>query len=192
MFGHGIEQEAMLVIIAVWRLRGRLGPCSCADRRICIRLKCPDARRWLSALTTSRKTYVLTICSAEVLARWLQLIPLLHSILRSPIFMLTRSTSLPLTVTIFDYVKVAGALSAEVKTLGDFQHSVTTSCLQLGVWCDQLLQSCDWRATVLCWTCSFCCYSTVKAIASFVTVVSEIRKPCFCLHVRCNLHNISA
>lgn len=126
---YNVEQETVCVMIAEWWRR--LGPCSCTDRRrICIRLKCPDARRWLSALMTSRKTYILTICSAEVLARWLQLIPLLHSILRSPIFMLTWSTSLPSTVTVFYSVESAGALLTEVKILGDFRNSLTTSCLQ--------------------------------------------------------------
>jgi len=52
---------------------------------------------------------ILTICSAEVLARWLQLIPLLHSILCSPIFMLTRSSSLPSTVTVFDSCRGCGS-----------------------------------------------------------------------------------
>lgn len=116
---------------------------------------------------------ILTICSAEVLARWLQLIPLLHSILCSPIFMLTRSSSLPSTVTVFDSVEGAGALSIEVKILGDFRNCLTTSCLQSCLclmWLAAPIRR--WHATVLCWKYSFSCYRTVyKPDASFVMVI---------------------
>ena len=89
----------------------------------------------------SHKTYLLATCSAEVTVASLQLVPLLHSILCCPILKPMRSTSLPSTKTVFDFVKIVGVLLAEVKILGDVLNSLTTSGLQFCFRSSLLFQS---------------------------------------------------
>jgi len=105
----------------------------------------------------------------------LQLMPLLHNELLSLIFMLTRSTLLPATMTLIDFVKIVGAASTKAKILHDFWAPLLPLIWGLV----SVLVSCG-RATVLCWKCSFCCYSATYATASFATNV-----PCFC---KCIFH----